>query len=71
VIDDETHRPGIDRRTVIKRAAAAGAIAWTAPVILDSTRAVAPGCRAASKSRPEELVARNGLLDARTVQASA
>jgi hypothetical protein len=29
-------REGIGRRTLIKRAAAAGAVAWTAPVILDS-----------------------------------
>jgi len=29
-------RRGIDRRTLVKRAAAAGALAWTAPVILDS-----------------------------------
>jgi hypothetical protein len=28
--------PGIDRRTLIKRAAATGAVAWTAPLILDS-----------------------------------
>ncbi len=27
---------GIDRRTVIKRAAAAGALAWTAPILIDS-----------------------------------
>jgi hypothetical protein len=27
---------GIDRRTIIKRAAAGGALVWTAPVILDS-----------------------------------
>jgi hypothetical protein len=37
-IDDpaQAPRPGIDRRTIIKRAAAAGALIWTAPVILDS-----------------------------------
>lgn len=29
-------RRGIDRRSLIKRAAAAGAVAWTAPVIFDS-----------------------------------
>jgi hypothetical protein len=29
-------RAGVDRRTLIKRAAAAGAVAWTAPVIIDS-----------------------------------
>jgi hypothetical protein len=28
--------PGIDRRTLIKRAAATGAVAWTAPVIIGS-----------------------------------
>src|SRR5689334_5894813 len=27
---------GLDRRTMIKRAAAVGAVAWTAPVMLDS-----------------------------------
>jgi hypothetical protein len=43
-------RPGIDRRTIIKRAAAAGAVAWTAPVILGSVASPAgaitgtPGC---------------------------
>jgi hypothetical protein len=31
-----TPGPGIDRRTIIKRAAAGGVLAWTAPVILDS-----------------------------------
>lgn len=29
-------RSGIDRRTLIKRAAAAGAVAWTAPIIIGS-----------------------------------
>jgi hypothetical protein len=33
---DGTGGSGIDRRTIIKRAAAGGALAWTAPVILDS-----------------------------------
>jgi hypothetical protein len=32
----EVERSGIDRRTLIKRAAATGAVAWTAPMILDS-----------------------------------
>jgi hypothetical protein len=32
--DDEQW--GIDRRTLIKHAAAAGAVAWTAPVIIDT-----------------------------------
>ena len=32
----DTERPGIGRRTLIKRAAAVGAVAWTAPLILDS-----------------------------------
>jgi hypothetical protein len=32
----EDTRSGLDRRTLIKRAAAAGAVAWTAPVIIDS-----------------------------------
>ena len=36
--DDETpgERRGIDRRTLIKGAAVAGAVGWTAPMILDS-----------------------------------
>src|SRR5947209_2837120 len=29
-------RGGVDRRTLIKRAAAAGAVAWTAPIIVES-----------------------------------
>ena len=29
-------RPGIDRRTLIRRAAVTGAVAWTAPVIIGS-----------------------------------
>lgn len=33
---DERERRGVDRRTLIKRAAAAGAAVWTAPLILDS-----------------------------------
>jgi hypothetical protein len=32
----DVERPGIDRRTLIKRVAASGAIAWAAPVIIDS-----------------------------------
>lgn len=32
----DADRPGIDRRSLIKRAAVAGAAAWTAPVILGS-----------------------------------
>jgi hypothetical protein len=32
----DVERPGVDRRTLIKRAAAAGAVAWTAPVIIGS-----------------------------------
>jgi hypothetical protein len=37
-IDDPARPPdrGIDRRTLIKRAAATGVVFWTAPVILDS-----------------------------------
>lgn len=34
--DPASGRPGIDRRTLIRRAAAAGAIAWSAPVIIGS-----------------------------------
>ena len=30
------HHPGLDRRALIKRAAAAGAVAWVAPVVIDS-----------------------------------
>jgi hypothetical protein len=32
----DVERPGVDRRTLIKRAAATGAVAWTAPLIIDS-----------------------------------
>ena len=35
-IETPERRPGIDRRTLIKRAAATGAVAWTAPLIIDS-----------------------------------
>jgi hypothetical protein len=38
-LDDPSIAPepgGIDRRSMIKRAAAAGALAWTAPMIIDS-----------------------------------
>jgi hypothetical protein len=44
-------RPGIGRRTLIKRAAVAGAVVWTAPVIIDSLGSPAaafsptPGCK--------------------------
>lgn len=46
----DVERPGIDRRTLIKRAAATGAVAWTAPLIIDSLASpaaavtVAAGC---------------------------
>ena len=33
---DVVDRPGIDRRTLIRRAAVTGAVAWTAPVIIGS-----------------------------------
>jgi hypothetical protein len=36
VADEQAESRGVDRRTVIKRAAAAGAVVWTAPVIIDS-----------------------------------
>lgn len=43
----DTGRKGIDRRTLIRRAAITGAVAWTAPVIIDSlaspAAAVTPG----------------------------
>lgn len=51
---DGTGGSGIDRRTIIKRAAVGGALVWTAPVILDTwrpppvpsrARAPASGCR--------------------------
>src|SRR5262245_6663748 len=32
----DVERPGIDRRTLIKRTAAAGAVAWAAPTIIGS-----------------------------------
>jgi hypothetical protein len=35
-VDDTPERRGVDRRTLIKGAALAGAAAWTAPVIIDS-----------------------------------
>jgi hypothetical protein len=35
-VESDVERAGIDRRTLIKRAAAAGAVAWTAPVIIGS-----------------------------------
>jgi hypothetical protein len=49
-VGDGAQRPAIDRRTLIRRAAATGAVAWTAPTILDSLRSPAgaitatPGC---------------------------
>ena len=38
-------RRGMDRRTLIKSAAAAGAVAWTAPIVIESL--VSPGGRCA------------------------
>jgi len=49
MVDDPTQR-GIDRRTLIKRGAVVGAVAWTAPVIIESIASpagavtAAPGC---------------------------
>src|SRR4051812_16211021 len=41
-------RKGLDRRTLIKASAAAGAVAWTAPVLIDSlsspAAAASPSC---------------------------
>jgi len=36
IAEHEVERPGIDRRTLIKRTAAAGAVAWAAPTIIGS-----------------------------------
>ena len=44
----EADQPGIDRRTLIKRAAVAGAAAWTAPVILGSVASPAAAITCAS-----------------------
>lgn len=48
--DDATPTPtpagtstGLDRRSALKKAAVAGAVAWTAPTILSSTAHAAPG----------------------------
>ena len=38
-----------DRRTIIKRAAATGALAWTAPVVPSHSAAAAPTCTPAGK----------------------
>jgi len=37
----ETHSPGFDRRSLLRRAAAAGAVGWTAPVLLTTEVALA------------------------------
>ncbi|MDQ3176058.1 MAG: twin-arginine translocation signal domain-containing protein [Actinomycetota bacterium] len=37
-------RPGIDRRAALKKAAAAGAVAWTAPIVLSSTASAQVVC---------------------------
>ena len=36
IAEQEVERPGIDRRTLIKRTAVAGAVAWAAPTIIGS-----------------------------------
>src|SRR5262245_43695978 len=36
IAEHEVERPGIDRRTLIKRTAVAGAVAWAAPTIIGS-----------------------------------
>jgi len=36
IAEHDVERPGIDRRTLIKRTAAAGAVAWAAPTIIGS-----------------------------------
>jgi hypothetical protein len=36
VAEQDNEQRGVDRRTLIKRAAATGAVAWTAPLIIDS-----------------------------------
>jgi hypothetical protein len=34
--EQDNEQRGVDRRTFIKRAAATGTVAWTAPLIIDS-----------------------------------
>ena len=50
--DADDSRPGMDRRTLIKSAAAAGAVAWTAPIVIESlaspAAAAQSGCTAVS-----------------------
>ena len=41
-------QPGLSRRQMIKASAAAGAVAWTAPVIVDSLPVRQLRCRVAS-----------------------
>jgi hypothetical protein len=61
--DPETpagERPGIDRRTLIKRAAATGAVAWTAPIIIDSLASPAAAITCASTCFRVTFPADNG-----------
>jgi hypothetical protein len=51
----EETRSGLDRRTLIKRAAAAGAVAWTAPVILDSLSSPAAAASCPAGVTPDSL----------------
>jgi hypothetical protein len=52
----EQARGGLDRRTMIKRAAAAGAVAWTAPVILDSLASPAAAGTCTGTATPAQYV---------------
>ncbi len=59
--DEPTDRgaAGVDRRSLIKRAAAAGAVAWTAPIIVDSLASPAAAATLATGCYSTQYTAAN------------
>jgi hypothetical protein len=64
VADDEDNEGGLSRRDLIQRAAAVSAVAWTAPLIIDS---FASPAAAATCGRGTFVVAYQGALTSATV----
>jgi hypothetical protein len=66
----EGGRRGIDRRTLIKRAAATGAVAWTAPLIIDSLASPAAALTCTGACFRAQFPAETGLCNGPSVAVS-
>jgi hypothetical protein len=61
-VESGQSRAGVDRRTLIKRAAAAGAVAWSAPVIVDSLASPAAAVSNCTGTSPGTFTTADGNM---------